>query len=92
MINLIGLLLPPIIDLINRRIVDEDARFWVSVLICSLTGLIVAYIDTNGFAGYKLLTDYVETIAKEIMMMFGIAQLVYKGLYKDSPVQKLIRN
>jgi hypothetical protein len=85
MINFIGFLLPALIDLINRKVSDSDARFWVSVLVCSLTGIGVELLQS----GFVFITA--DPFIEEIMIMFGIAQLVYKGIYEDSKIQKAIR-
>ena len=86
MINLVGFLLPPLIDLINRRITDTDARFWVSVLVCSLVGILQELIK-NGFT-----FTTVDPFIVSILAMFGLAQLAYKGIYEDSRMQDAIRN
>lgn len=86
MINLVGFLLPPLIDLINRRVKDSDARFWISVLVCSLTGIGLEYVAT-GFVFSGGVDPYIESI----LAMFGLAQLSYKGLYENSKMQSAIR-
>lgn len=81
---LVGFLLPPAIDLINRRVSDSDARFWVSVVLCACVGFGV-HLATNGaFAGVNLL-------AKDILAIIGEAQVTYKVMYDGSALQKGIR-
>jgi len=81
----IAIILPALIDTINRRITDSDARFWVSVLVCSIFGIGFELLE-NGFVyvGYDPFVD-------SILLMFGIAQIVYKGIYEDSKIQNAIR-
>lgn len=90
MMNLLGVVLVPLIDLLNRRIKDSDLRFWVSVLICSLVGVFVNFVTNNGFH-FQTMLEGAESISSSILVIFGIAQLVYKGVYEDSRVQSLIR-
>ena len=85
MINLIGFLLPPLIDLINRKVSDSDARFWISVLVCSLFGIALE-VATMGLV-FTSVDPYVESI----LAMFGLAQLSYKALYEGSNLQTTIR-
>lgn len=85
MINLVGFLLPPLIDLINRRVKDSDARFWISVLVCSLFGIGLELV-VSGFM-FMGVDPYIESI----LAMFGLAQLSYKGLYENSRMQTTIR-
>lgn len=83
MLNLIGFLLPAMIDLINRRIKDTDIRFWVSVLICVLVGSVLGTLESNGFEGLSL-TEVAELLAVKSMAMFGMAQLSYKKVWENS--------
>lgn len=88
--ELIGFLLPPLIDLINRKIVSSDARFWVSVIVCALVGAGINYIDT-GFAFESLRAGF-DSLSASILVVFGIAQLVYGAVYNDSRLQSSIRD
>lgn len=90
MMELIGVLLPPLIDLINRKVAQSDARFWVSVVVCSLFGIVINFVQGDGFH-YATMLAGVEAVSKTILIVFGIAQLVYKGAYEDSRLQKDIR-
>lgn len=91
MINLIGIILPVLIDFINGKMTNKFARFMTSVGICALFGTFVAFVETNGFRSYVLIQDYVETIAKAILVMFGIAQLTYQGFYRDTDLHDDVR-
>jgi len=82
--NLIAFLLPAIIDLINRKIVDTDLRFWISLTVCVLFATIMDYV-LGGFSG-------VEAWAEQVLIIFGIAQLSYGAIYKKSGLQKMLRN
>lgn len=90
MMELVGILLPPLVDLINRKVGNSDARFWVSVSVCILVGIVVNFIQGDGFH-FKTILEGVEAVSKTILIIFGIAQLVYKGVYEDSRLQKDIR-
>ena len=81
--DLIAFLFPPVIDLINRKVSDKDARFWVSVAFCVIVGASVSYFAH----GSTVLADAVD----QIFVYIGLAQLMYKGIYEDSKVQKMIR-
>lgn len=82
--NLIAFLLPAIIDLINRKIIDTDLRFWISVLVCVLVGTLMDYL-VGGFST-------IEIWAEQVLIIFGIAQLSYGAIYKNSGLQKMLRN
>lgn len=81
MLQLIGFLLPAVIDLINRKIADTDVRFWFSVGVCAGTGVALNYI-TGGFH-----FGTIEAISKDILMIIGEAQLAYKGLWENLPLR-----
>jgi hypothetical protein len=75
-LGLVGFLLPPVIDLINNRIVSPIARFWVSVLVCALVGTFIEWVLVG------VLTF--EGVSAQILITFGMAQLTYGGLWKGS--------
>lgn len=87
--ELIGFLLPPLIDLINRKVANSDARFWVSVLACALVGAGINYLDT----GFVFVTpkEAFDSISASVLVVFGIAQLVYGGIYKGSSLERSIQ-
>lgn len=94
MLNLIGFLLPPLIDLLNKKVDSKDARFWTSVFVCIAFGLVVNFIESNGFSNFNeiSLVEFVEGLSLSAMAMFGIAQITYRGIgYKDSNLQNTIR-
>lgn len=87
--ELIAFLLPPLIDLINRRVANSDARFWVSVLVCALVGAGINYIDTQFFFATPRMAF--ESLSESVLVVFGIAQLVYRGVYEGSSLEKTIQ-
>ena len=87
MIELLGLVLPPVIDLINRKVLDSDVRFWISVLVCAVVGIAMKYLETNGFVGYANMYSLAEDTAKTILVVFGLAQLSFKAGYENSRIR-----
>jgi hypothetical protein len=76
--ELLGLLLPPLIDAINQFISNEKIKFWVSFVICAAIGLILNFLGNHNH-----FTD-MDGIARSILAVFGLAQIAYKGYWKDS--------
>jgi hypothetical protein len=74
---LIGFLLPPAIDLINNKVADKQARFWVSVLVCGLVGAGIEWVMAGALS--------FEGVSTQILLTFGMAQLTYGALWKGSP-------
>ena len=82
--RLIGVILPPAIDLINRKVANTDARFWISIAFCMLIATIFNFLNNNGFTGLNpVLTDF--------FWIWGLSQISYKVSYKDSELKKEIR-
>lgn len=82
----LGLFLPPLIDLINRKIADSDKRFWVSFLICALVGAFMNWIDTSfSFLSPRAAFD---SISASIAMVFSMAQLSYKAVWETSQARR----
>lgn len=82
---LVGFLLPPLIDLINNKISSSYARFWLSVLVCSVVGTFIEWVMVG------LMTF--EGVSTQILLTFGMAQLTYGALWNgssaDSELKKL---
>jgi L-cystine uptake protein TcyP (sodium:dicarboxylate symporter family) len=91
MMNLIGIVLPVLIDYINGKMVNKYARFLIAFMVCAVFGVIANVVETNGFHGYITIRDYVEGIAQSILAMFGVAQIVYQGGYSDSTIHDNVR-
>lgn len=73
---LVGFLLPPLIDLINNKISSSYARFWFSVLVCTLVGIFIEWVTVG--------TLTFEGCSTQILLTFGMAQLTYGALWKGS--------
>lgn len=77
--KLIGFILPPFIDLINRKIQDSDLRFWVSLGACAVVGVVVFWASGLSWT--------VEGVINSILWVFALAQISYKGLWENSEVR-----
>ena len=91
MIELFGLLLPPLIDVVNKKVSLEYLRFWISVIVCSIVGYVLCYIQTDGFEGFYKMTQYGDAISKSIIMTFGLAQLSFGAYWKETNAHKLLK-
>jgi hypothetical protein len=87
--ELMGFLLPPLIDLINKKVNDSDARFWVSVFVCMLVGAGLNYVDT-GFVFDTVRAGF-DSLSGSFLIVFGAAQLVYGGIYSGSSLEKTMK-
>ena len=75
--ELIGFILPPIIDLINKKIANSRTRFVVSLVLCVLVAVGV---------NYKNMTFGSELLAS-VALIFTEAQFVYNLYWKKSLVR-----
>lgn len=81
--NFVGLLLPPVIDLVNTKIPNSNVRFLASMLISALVAVVLSpQLLTDIVAGYQ--TGSVETLLKEVTLVWAEAQLVYKLYWENS--------
>lgn len=81
MLQLLGLLLPPFIDIINRRIKDSDIRLLVSVLFCGVIGLLL-----HGWSNEWNFTNQ-DDVATSILSVFGAAQFSFKVFWDESTLR-----
>lgn len=82
-LSLIGFLLPPLIDVINNKVANASARFWVSVLVCGLVGTLIEFVITGGLT--------FEGVSTQILLTFGMAQLTYGGLWEGSKPDQTLK-
>ena len=93
MMSFLGIFLPPVIDLINRKVASSDTRFIVSVIVCALFGTLTNFIDSNGwneYAGWSY-AQVAEAVITSWMTVVGTTQLAYKAAYEGSKLQEKIR-
>lgn len=88
--ELLGMLLPVLIDLINRKIADSDVRFWVSVGICAAVGAFLNFLETS-FAFPDLKAAF-SSVAGSIGVVFTMAQVSYKGIWSNTSILGEFRN
>lgn len=87
--ELLSLLLPILIDVVNRRVTNDDARLWISVAICAVLGVFLNFLDTNlifdtPMAGF-------ESISHSILVVFGLAQLSFKAFWEKTEVHRALK-
>lgn len=82
--NYVGLVLPPLIDLINRRITNSTIRFWVSILIVFLVAMAL-------HAG-ELVAGSPEQFLESAAIIFAEAQIVYHTWWKKSETRARMMN
>lgn len=70
---IIGAILPPFIDLINKHIKDEKYRYLISVVVC--VGLAV---------GMNYAEMLPENVIKTLGVIFVSSQTIYKLYWKQS--------
>jgi hypothetical protein len=77
---ILGVFLPPVIDLVNKYIQNDKLRFLISVGFSILVGGIWSVVQ-NGW----------ENVAKDVGLIFVTSQAVYKLWYEKSGLQEKIR-
>lgn len=76
----VGAVLPPFIDLINKRVANSTIRYIFSLLICLIIGVAASWQDLNW-----------QDVLTSGALVFASAQTVYKTYYKDSKLQATLR-
>jgi len=77
LLNLIGFILPPLIDLINARINNNQVRFWIALGICVILGTLINY--RAGFG---------EDLLGNIAIIFAESQIIYKTYWEKSTARE----
>ena len=79
--NLVGLFMPPVIDLINKRIADDRVRFIISAILCVVVGLVI---------NLDKLSNPSEILGS-IAIVFATAQTTYNLYWKKSKIRKSLK-
>jgi hypothetical protein len=77
---ILGVFLPPVIDLVNKNISNQKYRFLIAVGFSILVGGIISVVQ-NGW----------ENVSKDVGLIFATSQIVYKLWYEKSELQGKIR-
>lgn len=82
-IELVGVILPPIVDIVNKDIKSDEERYLVTLLICLLTGAIMKWESlVVGSPGEAL---------KSAGIVFFESQTVFKLYFKNSYLRARIQ-
>ena len=73
---ILGGILPPFIDFLTRTVANTKVRFWISVLVCAVVGVLINFR-----------TPQVDEVIKNIALVFTSAQMVYRQFWKDSSLR-----
>jgi hypothetical protein len=86
----LAVLLPVIIDFINRRFANSsDARLFISILVCGIFGTFINWVNTQFLFTTPL--DAFNSISASIMIAFGLAQLSFKAVWEKTEIHKEIK-
>lgn len=70
---ILGGILPPFIDFLTKTVANTKVRFWISVLVCAVVGVLINFR-----------TPQIDEVIKNIALVFTSAQMVYRQFWKDS--------
>lgn len=90
----IGFFLPALIGTINKNISNSGQRFWVSTVLCVLFGIIVNFIEHNGFPGYLGYSylDVANSFGESTMFMIGMVKLSYEAVFNNEYIGNFLPN
>lgn len=81
----VGLILPPVIDIVNSRVSNTKVRFIISLVICFSIGLVTVVL-TDGVN-----IENADSVLLSGASAFTTAQLIYKQYYEESKARKTIK-
>ena len=85
MFELVGFILPPFIDFLNKYVENSKLRFVVSMLVSVVAAGVISLYEG------KLNLNSVPELLTSAGVVFAEAQIVYKLLYDQSSLQRAIR-
>lgn len=78
--DLVGLLLPPFIDIINSRVSDNRARYWIAMVLCFAIGIL---INLDKIQDPKMLLANAS-------LVFTSAQITYHTYWEQADVRRTL--
>lgn len=73
---LLGAVLPPVIDFLTKTVTSSKVRFYISLAVCVLVGVLINF---NNLAGSDILAS--------VALVFSSAQVIYKTYWKESTLR-----
>lgn len=73
---ILGAILPPIIDLLTKKVTNEKVRFGISMAVCVLVGVAINYQTFD-----------LQNILGSVGLVFASAQVVYRTYWKTSTLR-----
>ena len=80
---ILGTVLPPIIDIINTKVTNDRAKFWIAIGMSTVVGVAFNLSELDYNDPSKFLASVLTVIVT--------AQAVYKKLYEDSKMQDKVQ-
>lgn len=74
--DLVGLILPPFVDIVNKDVPNEEERFLVTLLVCFLVALFLKWPQIANGSPDQVITDGA--------LVFMESQLIYKLYFAKS--------
>lgn len=87
--ELVGIILPPIIDLVNQFINNKQIRFLMAFSICAVFGVAVNWLSSQFIFATPM--EAFQSLSSSILAVFGSSQVTYNLGYEDSKMQDTIR-
>ena len=77
--DIIGIVLPPIIDLVNQKVASAQARFWIAMVFC----VVVAFLaNIEEFVNL----DWNVMLGK-VALIFTESQIIYKVYWEKATLR-----
>lgn len=77
---ILGALLPPVIDVVNRYVANPKFRFLIAVVVSIIVGGVVSVVQFGA-----------DEVIANSTLIFSTSQLVYKLWYEQSQLQDKVR-
>ena len=79
--TLLGVVLPLIVDFVNKQVQSSKARFWISLGISALAGFLSSFL-AGELTGLGLLAS--------ITLVFSASQIIYKTYWETSSIRNTL--
>lgn len=81
--QLVGLLLPPVVTVLNQSVTDHRSKFLVTFMLCIFVAVL---LNVQKIITGDALTSF-ESLSTSILLVFTESQAVYRLYFKGSAIE-----
>jgi hypothetical protein len=80
--SLVGIVLPPLVQILNKDVTNEIERFWITIIVCLVVGVLLHW--------NQLVIGDTKAVEISLAIIFAESQITYRLYFKNSIISQKI--